>query len=85
MKPQLNLWKHALFIVLLALALSVLSVPSSAVKPSSSAGTFEAWVNASSWGAANQTIFSAPSEGSSGSTGLVGYWRFNNDSAVGEA
>jgi len=67
----------------LALILAVLTVPSFAGRPSPSSGTLEAFFNLSTV-AGNHTIISAPQEGSETAGGLVGYWRFNNDSSAGE-
>jgi len=47
-------------------------------------GSVEAWFKPSQV-LDNHTIFSAPQEGSRTAGGLVGYWKFNNDSSVGEA
>jgi len=80
MEPQFNLWKFAIFSLLIA---RILSLPVSAA-PSPSSGTLEAMVKLSDI-LDNHTIFSAPQEGSETAGGLVGYWRFNNDSSVGEA
>jgi len=74
-----NLWKTAFVLLLLILMLSLASAA-----PNPSSGTLEAYVKLSDI-LDNHTIFSAPQEGSETAGGLVGYWRFNNDSAVGEA
>jgi len=79
MNSQHNLWKTAFVSVLLILMLSLASAA-----PSPSSGTLEAYVRLSDV-LDNHTIFSAPQEGSETAAGLVGYWRFNNDSSVGEA
>jgi len=79
MNQKRNIRKWALVSVLLALAISL---PVSAA-PNPSSGTVEAMVKLSDV-LDNHTIFSAPQEGAETSGGLVGYWRFNNDSAVGE-
>jgi len=50
----------------------------------SGAGSLDSWVKLATV-AGNHTIFSAPQEGAEIAAGLVGYWRFNNDSSVGEA
>jgi len=81
MKLQANYRKLALLAIFIALALSL---PASAGRPSPSQGTVEAFFNLSTV-AGNHTIISAPQEGSETAAGLVGHWRFNNDSAVGEA
>jgi len=88
--------KLALLTFFIAIALSL---PLSAA-PNPSSRTLEAMVKLSDI-LDNHTIFSAPQEGSETAGGLVGneeskipdlfqhkveiYWRFNNDSAVGEA
>jgi len=72
-------WKLVFASVLLALMLSPVYAA-----PNPSSGTVEAMVKLSNV-LDNHTIFSAPQEGAETSGGLVGYWRFNNDSAVGEA
>jgi len=72
-------WKLVFASVLLALMLSPVYAA-----PNPSSGTVEAMVKLSNV-LDNHTIFSAPQEGSETAGGLVGYWRFNNDSAVGEA
>jgi len=78
MKLQTNYRKPALLIILIVLMLSLASAA-----PNPSSGTLEAYVKLSDV-LDNHTIFSAPQEGAETSGGLVGYWRFNNDSAVGE-
>jgi len=78
MNSKHNIWKLALLMLSIAL---VLSLASAAPNPSS--GTVEAMVKLSDI-LDNHTIFSAPQEGSETASGLVGYWRFNNDSSVGE-
>jgi len=80
MNPKNKIWKLAFVLVLIALTLSL---PASAGRPSPSSGTLEAFFNLSTV-ADNHTIISAPQEGSETAGGLVGYWRFNNDSTVGE-
>jgi len=79
MNPKNKIWKPALLTISIALMLS-----SASAAPSPSSGTLEAYVKLSDV-LDNHTIFSAPQEGSETAGGLVGYWRFNNDSAVGEA
>jgi len=79
MNLQHNVWKSALLTISIALMLS-----SASAAPNPSSGTVEAMVKLSDI-LANHTIFSAPQEGSETAAGLVGYWRFNNDSSVGEA
>jgi len=80
MNQKNNIWKIALLTISIVL---ILSLPVSAA-PNPSSGTVEAMVKFSDI-LANHTIFSAPQEGAETAAGLVGYWRFNNDSAVGEA
>jgi len=80
MNQKRNIRKLALVLVLLALALSLLA----SAAPNPSSGTVEAMVKLSDV-LDNHTIFSAPQEGVERAAGLVGYWRFNNDSSVGEA
>jgi len=79
MNRKLNPRKLAFFVISLV---SMLSLASAAPSPSS--GTLEAYIKLSDV-LDNHTIFSAPQEGSETAAGLVGYWRFNNDSSVGEA
>jgi len=93
MNPKHNIRKARLLTIFIALALSL---PASAGRPSPSSGTLEALFNLStvagnhtigSYAAENERselIISAPQEGAETSGGLVGYWRFNNDSSVGE-
>jgi len=79
MNPKHNVWELVFASVLLVLTLSLASAA-----PNPSSGTLEAMVKLSDV-LDNHTIFSAPQEGSETAVGLVGYWRFNNDSSVGEA
>jgi hypothetical protein len=52
---------------------------------SSSQGSFAFWVKRdSAWSDSNsETLIATPTEASVNESGLVGYWRFNNDSSVG--
>jgi len=79
MNPKNKIWKPALLTISIAPMLS-----SASAAPSPSSGTLEAYIKLSDV-LDNHTIFSAPQEGSETVAGLVGYWGFNNDSAVGEA
>jgi len=78
MNPKHNIWKLVFASVLLALMISLASAA-----PNPSQGALEAYVKLSDV-LDNHTIFSAPQEGAETAAGLVGYWRFNNDSSVGE-
>jgi len=80
MNPKYNVWKPALLTIFIALMLSSVH----AGRPSPSSGTVEAFFNISTV-AGNHTIISAPQEGAETDAGLILYYRFDNDSAVGEA
>jgi len=79
------IYKHkSIFrLVSISLLIALMLSPVYAGRPSPSSGTVEAFFNLSTV-AGNHTIISAPQEGAETDAGLMLYYRFNNDSAVGE-